>query len=316
MSDYFSIPAGEHPDSYEASNSSSQPRRHSLGTSSDAPNFVIEDGTSSATAHLDGRPYPFVHHQPEALSIMTLPRAVLPPRPGLRRLTSWQSLRSGANSTTASSSPARPVPYNPAALTPLLGPFELLGDTTWRHASEVKHAIQAANPRSGGNTDDPVEDSDEQDWGEIVARGLAAFPQEAEIVHHNPNMDRIVDALQAQIMASHDPSAPLPKHLASHVPDLLEGYRQQLQKIKTAEEDHARSLDQFSEWSAEWTTTEEQLRAEIKRLELHIAHAEGTDQVIIQRAKSVADRKKSTRQAWRDNMGKFLEGTRESMILA
>ncbi len=113
-----------------------------------------------------------------------------------------------------------------------------------------------------------------------------------------PVADADVETLQVAMMSADSPLAPIPVQYNSYVFHLIEGVRNQQQKVDEAEARiletgaaHERDLLQFSAMSEEWIERERQYKAEILRLEKLLAmHSEDGMQTVRARPQQHASR--------------------------
>lgn len=137
-------------------------------------------------------------------------------------------------------------------------------------------------------------------------------PTEMQDLWHRPTIQQIIDALYA-IMMTKSVNAPLPVEYNVYIQHLLEGYanlsralRDMEELVAEEKETKLRSMEEFTKMTQDWEQKDADYRAEIRRMEVLLAHSvpEGVEAVILARSGSVVDRSLAESRRFRARVSK------------
>ncbi|OIW29627.1 hypothetical protein CONLIGDRAFT_335677 [Coniochaeta ligniaria NRRL 30616] len=147
------------------------------------------------------------------------------------------------------------------------------------------------------------------------------FLREADRIWHAPSIDQMIESLQVAMMNKPSSLEPLPIQYNGHVLALIEGYakiKRELESVKQAaaaevekvNKMRQRELNSYDDVSDEWIAERNGYRAEIKRLELMLAHNTegGMATVALARAGSVVDRGAKARKRFEERVKRLSRG--------
>lgn len=148
-----------------------------------------------------------------------------------------------------------------------------------------------------------------------------AFVREADRIWHNPSHDQIIESLQVAMMNRPSTHEPLPIQYNGHVLALIEGYAKIKQELEETKRTAAagveevkkmrdKEVESYRSLRDEWSEKETNYRAEIKRLELLLAHHTegGMATVALARAGSVVDRSAKARKRFEERIKRLSRG--------
>lgn len=147
------------------------------------------------------------------------------------------------------------------------------------------------------------------------------FLREADRIWHAPSLDQMIESLQVAMMNKPSTLEPLPIQYNGHVLALLEGYaklRRELDDTRRAAADEVeevkklriQELEAYRLLSEDWLKRQKDYDAEVKRLELLLAHhtQEGMATVALARAGSVVDRGARARKGFEERVKRLSRG--------
>lgn len=147
------------------------------------------------------------------------------------------------------------------------------------------------------------------------------FLREADRVWHAPSLEQMIESLQVAMMNKPSTLQPLPIQYNGHVLALLEGYgrlRRELEECRRGAADEVdevkklriKELESYRLLTEDWLKRQREYDAEIKRLELLLAHhtEEGMAAVALARAGSVVDRGARARKGFVERVKRLSRG--------
>lgn len=147
------------------------------------------------------------------------------------------------------------------------------------------------------------------------------FLREADRIWHAPSLDQMIESLQVAMMSKPCTFEPLPIQYNGHVLALLEGYaklRRELEETKRAAAEEVeevkklriKELESYRSLTEDWLKRQKEYDAEVKRLELLLAHhtKEGMATVALARAGSVVDRGARARKGFEERVKRLSKG--------